>query len=55
MIFLLLLGAAAICDRLVYGSLWGPPLGSLVLLLILYVLGHAGLSLFVSAVAATPG
>jgi hypothetical protein len=46
---------AAIVDRLVYGSLWAPPLGLLVLLLFVYVVASAGVSFLVAAVAATPG
>ena len=54
-VYVLLLCGAALWDRLAYGSLWAPPLGSVVLLLFLYVVGHAGLSLLIAGVAATPG
>ena len=54
-IYVLLLCGAALWDLLAYGSLWAPPLGSLVLLLFLYVFGHAGLSFLIGGVAATPG
>lgn len=53
--FLALLVAAAAWDRIAYGALWAAPLGFLVLLLILYVFGHAGLSFLAAAAAATPG
>jgi len=55
LIYVLLLCGAALWDRLAYKSLWAPPLGSLILLLFLYVLGHAGLSFVVAGIAATPG
>ncbi len=51
---LLALGAVAF-DFTYYGSLWGPPLGWLVLLTIAYVFGHIGLSFIVAGIAATPG
>ena len=55
MVYVLLLCGAAVWDLLTYGSLWAPPLGSLVLLLFLYVFGHAGLSFLIAGIAATPG
>jgi len=54
-VYIFLLCGAALWDRLAYGSLWAPPLGSVVLLLFLYVFGHAGLSFLIAGVAATPG
>jgi len=54
-IYVLLLCGAAIWDLLEYGSLWAPPLGSVILLLFLYVYGHAGVSFLIAGVAATPG
>jgi len=54
-VYVLLLCAAALVDWLAYASLWAPPLGSVVLLLFLYVFAHAGLSFLVAGVAATPG
>lgn len=55
LVLLLLALAAAAFDFAYYGSLWGPPLGWLVLLTIVYVFGHLGLSFIVAAIAATPG
>jgi hypothetical protein len=55
LIYVLLLCGAALWDLLAYGSLWAPPLGSVVLLLFLYMFGHAGLSFLIAGVAATPG
>ena len=54
-VYLLLLCGAALWDWLAYRSLWAPPLGSVVLLLFLYVFAHVGLSFLVAGVAATPG
>ena len=51
----LLLLAAATFDLLYYGSIWGPPLALLVLLLMTYVLGHVALSFILAGVFATPG
>ena len=50
------LGAAAIvADFILYGSLWGPPLGWVILLAMWYTFGHLGLSFLVAAIFATPG
>ena len=54
-IYILLLCAAADWDLVAYRSLWAPPLGSVVLLLFLYVYGHAGLSFLIAGIAGTPG
>lgn len=54
-VYVLLLCGAALWDWLAYGSLWAPPLGSVVLLLFLYMFGHAGLSFLIAGVAATSG
>jgi hypothetical protein len=54
-VFLALVGAAVIWDRLAYGSFWAMPLAVLVLLLVGYVLAHAGISYVVAAIVATPG
>lgn len=51
----LLAVAAVTFDLWKYGSLWGPPLGLLVLLLLAYIFGHAGLSFLVAGGSATPG
>ena len=53
--FLFLAAGAIVWDRQAYGSLWAMPLAFLVLLLITYVLAHAGISFLVAAFAATPG
>lgn len=55
MVFLALAAGATLWDWLAYGSLWAPPLAVLILLLVAYVLAHAGISYLVAAVAATPG
>jgi hypothetical protein len=54
-VFLAFAAVAAIWDWLAYGGFWAMPLAVLVLLLLAYVLAHAGISYIVSAVAATPG
>jgi hypothetical protein len=54
-VYLVLIGAALIWDRTVHGGVWALPLAVLVLLLIVYVLAHAGISYIVAAIAATPG
>lgn len=53
--FVILLIAAAAWDRMAEGSLWAAPIALLCLVLMLYVIGHAGLSFLVSGIAATPG
>ena len=55
MVFLFLAAGAILWDRLAYGALWAPPLAILVLLLVAYVLFHAGISYLVAGFAATPG
>ncbi len=55
LVFLVVALAAAGFDFLHYGSLWGPPLSLLVVLLMAYVFGHLGLSYIVAAIAASPG
>lgn len=55
LIFALLALAAATLDLWVYGSLWAPPLGFLVFLLVVYVFAHVGVSHLVAAIFATPG
>lgn len=52
--FLLALAAIAF-DLLKYGSPWGPPLGLLVFVLLVYVTGYLGLSFILAAVLAVPG
>ncbi len=53
--FGVLAAAAAAVDYLLYGSLWGPPLGWFLMVSSLLVLGHLAISFLVQAVAATPG
>jgi hypothetical protein len=55
LIFLCLAAAAILWDRLAYAALWAAPLAVLTVLLIAYVLAHAGISYIVAAMAATPG
>ena len=55
LVFVLLALAAAGFDFWYYGSLWGPPLSLLVVLLMAYVFAHLGFSYIVAAVAASPG
>ena len=52
---LLLAGAAALADFLLYGSFWGPPLGWVVFALTVYTLGHLGISFVLAALLGTPG
>jgi hypothetical protein len=54
-IFLLSAGVAVAWDWTVYGGFWAAPLAWLVLLLVFYILGHAGISFLVAGVAGTPG
>ena len=54
-VFGLLALGAVVFDLIYYGSLWGPPLGWLVLLTIVYVFAHLSLSFIISGFAATPG
>jgi uncharacterized membrane protein YphA (DoxX/SURF4 family) len=54
-VFVLLAGGAIAWDRLVDHRLWAPPLAWLVLLLLLYVFLHAGISFVVGGIAAVPG
>jgi len=46
---------AMVFDLLQYGSLWGPPLGFLIFLLLAYVTGHLGLSFILAGVVGVPG
>ncbi len=54
-VFGLLALAAVVLDLTYYGSLWAPPLGWLVLLTTVVVLGHLGISFIVAGLFATPG
>ena len=54
-VFGLLALAAVVFDLTYYGSLWAPPLGWLVLLTTVLVLGHLGISFIVAGLFATPG
>ena len=53
--YLVLAGLAILWDRIAHDGLWAAPLAWLVLLLILYIFGHSGVSFLVAGVAATPG
>lgn len=53
--YLVVAGVAILYDKVEYRSFWAAPLAWLVLLLILYLFGHAGVSFLVAGVAATPG
>ena len=55
LIVLLLALVAVVLDLSIYGSLWGPPLGLIVFLLLASVTGHIGLSFILAAILATPG
>ena len=55
LVFIIIVLGAAAFDFWHYGSLWGPPLGLLVFLLMAYVFGHLGLSYIVAGIFATPG
>ncbi len=54
-VFGLLALAAVVFDLTYYGSLWAPPLGWLLLLTTVLVLGHLGISFIVAGLFATPG
>lgn len=54
-VFGLLFLAFLAIDLLVYGNLWAPPLGVLVVLTTALVLGFLGLSFLVAGLFATPG
>ncbi len=53
--FLLLALGAAVFYILRYGEIWGPPLGLLVYILMVFVLGYLGISFFLAAIVASPG
>ena len=55
---IVLLGLALLAagfDLMAYGDWWGPGLGGLVLFLMVYMLGHLGVSFIVAAAFAPPG
>jgi hypothetical protein len=55
---LILIAAAVVTvgfDLLFYQSFWGPPLGLLIVALLVYVTGHLGLSFVLAGILATPG
>ena len=54
-ILLVLALLAAGFDLMAYGDWWGPAFGGLVLFLMVYMLGHLGVSFIVAAAFATPG
>jgi len=54
-ISILLLLIAAVFNFVQYGQFWGPPLGLLSFIVLIYVLGHLGLSLVVAGAFGTPG
>ena len=55
-IILLVLALLAVgFDLIAYWDWWGPPFGALVLSLMVYILGHLGVSFIVAAAFATPG
>ncbi len=54
-VYLAMVLVAAGSDLLIYKALWAKPLGMLVLLMVLYVFGFAGISFLVAALAAVPG
>jgi hypothetical protein len=54
----MVLGAAVVAvvtDLVLYGSWWGPPLGGVLLLWLIYFSAHLGLSFVLSSLIATPG
>ncbi len=53
-IVLLALGAS-VFSLVQYESIWGPPLGWLVLVWLVYVYGHLGLSFMLAALVGSPG
>ena len=54
--FILLACAGAILvDLVLYGQVWGPPLGVVVYAVTVYTFAHLGLSFILATVLATPG
>jgi len=54
-VYLVAILAAMALDLFLYGSLWGPPLGGLLILLGLYLHTHLGIAHILSGLLATPG
>ena len=54
-VLLVLALLAAGFDLMAYRDWWGPAFGGLVLFLMVYMLGHLGVSFIVAAAFATPG
>ena len=51
----LLLLAAAAASRVSYGAIFGPPVGLVMFVWLIYVFGHLGVSFALASVLATPG
>ena len=54
-VVLLLCAGAILVDLLVYGQIWGPPLGAVIYAVTVYTFAHLGLSFVLATVLATPG
>ena len=54
-VVLLLCAAAIAVDLVVFGQLWGPPLGGVVYIVTVYTFAHLGVSFILAAFLATPG
>ena len=54
-VVLLLCAGAILVDLLVYGQVWGPPLGAVIYAVTVYTFAHLGLSFVLATVLATPG
>jgi hypothetical protein len=52
---LLLALGAVVFDLFQYGNIWGPPLGLLIYILMVFVLGALGPSFLLAAILAVPG
>ncbi|MHC4676935.1 MAG: hypothetical protein ACYTBZ_31005 [Planctomycetota bacterium] len=46
---------AVVFDLFQYGNIWGPPLGMLIYILMVFVLGALGLSFLLAGILAVPG
>ena len=55
MVVLLACAGAILVDLVLYGQVWGPPLGVVVYAVTVYTFAHLGLSFILATVLATPG
>ncbi len=55
LVIALLVIALGVLSLVQYGSFWGPPLGWFVLVWLVYIYAHLGISFLLSSIIATPG